>query len=173
MTAVTRVPFDELKSAIRDYGQAAFQNLFRCRALGDAIVAGFHDYEGCPKGNVAGVPAEGPFDPHKDYGDGAFSYSGREIIILEPVRFGLSLIVGNAEDKGALWLRTVIAAEVAGDHFDVYVAHRPVVRVALDFEGRLGPVFEAVHREFIETFTLETEDFLDAGFKSRIGFLPG
>lgn len=173
MTAMTQMPFDELKAAIRDYGQAAFQNLFKCRALGDAIVSGFHEFEGCPRENVAGVPAEGPFDPHKNYGDGAFSYSSREIIILEPVRFGLSLIIGNAEDKGALWLRTVIAAEVAGDHFDVYVAHRPVIRVPLDFNGKLAPVFEAVHREFLETFTLETEDFLDAGFRSRIGFLPG
>jgi hypothetical protein len=170
---MARVPFDELKSAIRDYGQAAFQNLMKCRALADAIVAEFHLFEGCPKENVAGVPAEGPFDPHKNYGDSAFSYASRQIIVLEPVRFGLSLIVGNAEDKGALWLRTVIAAEVAGDHFDVYVAQRGVIRVPLAFEGRLAPVFEAVHAEFIETFTLETNDFLDARFKGGIGFLPG
>lgn len=170
---MTPTPFDELKEAIRGYGQAAFQNLFKCRALADAIVQGFHDFEGCPKENVAGVPAEGPFDPHADYGENAFSYANREIIILEPVRFGLSLIVGNAEDKGALWLRTVISCEVTGDHFDVYVAHRPVIRAPLDFDGRLAPIFEAIHAEFIETFTLETNDFLDARFKSGIGFLPG
>lgn len=169
---MARVPFNELKNAIRDYGQAAFQNLFRCRALADAIVAGFHVYEGCPKENVAGVPAEGPFDPHKNYGDSAFSYAAREIIILEPVRFGLCLIVGNAEDKGALWLRTVIAAEVAGDHFDVYVSERPVIRVPLDFDGKLGPIFDAVHQEFLETFTLETSTFHDVGVAKRIGFLP-
>lgn len=171
--AEARVPFDELKTAIRNYGEAAFQNLFKCRALADAIIAGFHVFEGCPKENVAGVPADGPFDPHKDYGDSAFSFATRDIIILEPVRFGLSLIVGNTEDKGALWLRTVIAAEVAGDHFDVYVAHRPVIRVPLEYEGLLRPVFEAVHAEFIDTFMLETNEFLDARFKSGIGFLPG
>lgn len=170
---MTPVPFDALKTAIRDYGQAAFQNLMKCRALADALVAGFHVFEGCPKENVAGVPAEGPFDPQKHYGDQAFSYSQREIIILEPVRFGLSLIVGNAEDKGALWLRTVLSAEVSGDHFDVYVASRGIIRVPLDFEGKLAPVFEAVHAEFIETFTIETNDFLDARFKGGIGFLPG
>lgn len=166
-------PFDELKAAIRDYGQAAFQNLFRCRALGEAIVAGLHAYEGCPKENVAGVPAEGPFDPRTNYGEKAFSFAAREIIVLEPVRFGLCLIVGNVEDKGALWLRTTIAAEVAGDQFDLYIAHRPVLHVPLDFAGKLTPVFNAVHQEFLETFTLQTNDFLDAGFKSRIGFLPG
>jgi hypothetical protein len=167
------VPFDELKTAIRDYGQAAFQNLLKCRALGDAIIAGFHAFEGCPKENVAGVPAEGPFDPHKDYGDQAFSYASREIVILEPVRFGLSLIVGNVEDKGALWLRTAVALEVAGDHFDVYVAQRPIMRVPLDFDDALSPVYEAIHHEFLETFTLDVNEFRDSRFTGGIGFLPG
>jgi hypothetical protein len=166
-------PFDELKAAIRDYGQAAFQNLFKCRALADAIVSGFHIFEGCPRENVAAVPAEGPFDPHKNYGDGAYSYANREIIVLEPVRFGLCLIVGNIEDRGALWLRTVIATEVTGDNYDVYVSHRPVIRVPLAFEGKLAPIHQAVHQEFLETFTLETSEYHDVGLKARIGFLPG
>ncbi len=165
--------FEELKTAIRDYGQAAFQNLLKCRALGDAIVSGFHLFEGCSDDNVAGVPAEGPFDPRKEYGDDAFSYSVRDVIILEPVSFGLSLIVGNAEDSGALWLRTVISAEIIGENFDVFVASQPVIRVPIDFEGKLDPVFEAIHREFLETFTLEVNEYLDAPFKTGIGFLPG
>ncbi|MCB2096005.1 MAG: hypothetical protein AB7F91_04150 [Parvularculaceae bacterium] len=164
--------FEELKTAIRDYGQAAFQNLLKCRALGDAIINGFHEFEGCPAENVAAVPAQGQFDPRKDYGDEAYSYAGREVIILEPVRFGLSIIVGNAEDSGALWLRTVISAEIIGENFDVFVASQPVIRVPIDFDGKLDPVFEAIHREFLETFTLEVNEFLDARFKTGIGFLP-
>lgn len=164
--------FEELKSAIRDYGQAAFQNLLKCRALGDAIASGFHGFEGCPAENAAAVPADGVFDPCKDYGDDAFSYSGREVIILEPVRFGICLIVGNAEDAGALWLRTVVAAEIIGENFDVFVAAQPVIRVPIDFAGKLDPVFEAIHREFLETFTLEVNEFRDARFKTGIGFLP-
>lgn len=170
---MTGAKFEELKSAIRDYGQAAFQNLLKCRTLGDAIVSGFHAFEGCPAGNVAAVPAEGAFDARKEYGDEAYSYSSREVIVLEPVRFGLCLIVGNAEDSGALWLRTVIAAEIIGESFDVFVASQPVIRIPIDFEGKLDPVFEAIHREFLETFTLEVNEFLDARFKTGIGFLPG
>lgn len=165
--------FEELRSAIRDYGQAAFQNLLKCRALGDAVVSGFHQFEGCPAENVAAVPAEGAFDARKAYGDDAFSYSGREVIILEPVRFGLCLIVGNVEDSGALWLRTLISAEIIGENFDVFVASQPVIRVQIDFDGKLDPIFEAIHKEFIETFTLEVNEFLDARFKTGIGFLPG
>ncbi len=164
--------YEELQTAIRDYGQAAFQNVVRCRALGDAIIEGFHRFEGAPAKNVVAVPAQEPFDPRKDYGDDAFSYSAREVIILEPVRFGLCLIVGNTEDSGALWLRTVVSAEIVGETFDVFVASQPVIRVAFEFEDKLGPVFEAIHREFLETFTLEVNEFNDTRFKTGIGFLP-
>ncbi len=165
--------FEELKGAIRDYGKAAFQNLLRCRALGDAVVGGLHAFEGCPPENVVAVPAQGVFDPHKDYGDEAYSYSGREVIILEPVRFGLCLIVGNAEDQGALWLRTVISAEIVGENFDIFVASQPVIRAPMDFEGKLDPVFEAIHAEFLDTFTLEVNEFNDTRFKTGIGFMRG
>ena len=165
--------YEELKRAIRAYGEAAFQNLLRSRALAEAIVASFPAYIAAEADAVAAVPAEGPFDPRTDYGDAAFSFHHRPVIVLEPVRFGLSLIVGNAEDQGALWLRTIIAAEVMGDHFDVFVAERPVVRIPLDFEGRLDPVLEAIHQEFLSTFETEVTEFNDARFKGGIGFLPG
>lgn len=165
--------YEELKAAIRSYGEAAFQNLLKSRALGDAIVAGFNEHVGCPPENVVAVPAQGIFDPHKDYGDEAYSFSGREVIILEPVRFGLCLIVGNAEDSGALWLRTVISAEIVGETFDVFVASQPVIRVPFEFEGALAPVFDAIHKEFVETFALEVDEFNDTRFKTGIGFLRG
>ena len=165
--------YEELKTAIRDYGQAAFQNVVRCRALGEAIASKFHEFEGCPKENVAAVPAQGEFDPLKDYGEEAFSPAGREVIILEPVRFGIVLIVGNTEDSGALWLRTIISIEVIGETFDIFVASQPVIRVPFAFEGKLDPVFDAVHREFLETFTLEVNEFNDTRFKTGIGFLRG
>jgi hypothetical protein len=168
-----RARYDELKDAIRDYGQAAFQNLIKCRALGDAIIEGFHRFEGCPPENVVAVPPLGEFDPLKKYGDAAFSYSNREVVILEPIRFGLCLIVGNAEDAGALWLRTTISMEIIGENFDVFVATQPVIHVPLGFEGKIDPVFAAVHAEFLETFTLEVNEFNDVRFRTGIGFLPG
>ena len=164
--------FEELKAAIYEYGDAAFQNLMRCRALADTIVNDFPDYIGCKRECVSSVPIEGAFDPRKDYGDEAFSFHRRQVIILEPVRFGLSLIVGNAEDSGSLWLRTVISAEITGDTFDIFVASQPRIRVPLDFTGKLEPVYEAIHKEFLETFTLEVMEFNDARYKTGIGFLP-
>ena len=164
--------FDQLKTAIRDYGAAAFQNLLRSKALGEGVIEGLAPWLGCSEDNVAGVPAEGPFDPREDYGEKAFSFHGKDIIVLEPVRFGLSLIVGNAEDSGALWLRTQIAAEIVGDHFDVFVGAQPVLRVPIEFEGKIEPVFEAVHREFLDAFELDVLEFADQRFKTGIGFLP-
>ncbi|MEQ1930974.1 MAG: hypothetical protein ABL957_10665 [Parvularculaceae bacterium] len=165
-------PYDEIKTSIRDYGAAAFQNLLQARALGEAVIARFHNYLGCEREKVAGVPAQGPFDPREDYGEKAFSYYGRDVIILEPVRFGVSLIVGNLEDSGALWLRTVVAAEIAGDHFDVFVGAQPALRIPLDFAPSLDDVFKAMHREFLDTFELQVLEFEDQRFKTGIGFLP-
>lgn len=165
--------FDELKRAIKDYGEAAFQNLLRSRALGEAVIEGFPAYIGCSPNCVVAVPAEGPFDPCKDYGEEAFSFHARPVIVLEPVRFGVSVIVGNAEDSGALWLRTAVSAEVSGDAFEVFVGAQPRLRVPLEFEGRLDPVFAAIYQEFLDAFQLEIMEFNDSRFKDGIGFLPG
>lgn len=165
--------YEELQAAIRAYGEAAFQNLLRAKALGDAVVSGFADYLGCDEELVSAVPAEGPFDPRRDYGDEAYSFHGRDVIILEPVRFGVSLIVGNAEDSGALWLRTVVAAEVAGDAFEVFVSAQPIIRTPLQFENHLEPIHAAIHKEFLDTFQVEVMEFNDARFRTGIGFLPG
>ncbi|MEL7240658.1 MAG: hypothetical protein AAGK78_17500, partial [Planctomycetota bacterium] len=81
-------------------------------------------------------------------------------------------VVGNAEDTGSLWLRTIVSAEITGDTFDIFVASQPRIRVPLEFGGRLEPVFEAIHKEFLETFTLEVMEFNDARYKTGIGFLP-
>lgn len=169
---VARTKYEELQQAIRDYGQAAFQNLLRCKALGDAVIENFHAYLDCDPRCVSSVPAEGAFDPRKSYGEEAFSFHNRPVIILEPVRFGMSVIVGNAEDSGSLWLRTIIAAEVAGDSFDVYVGAQPLIHVPLDFEGKLDPIFDAIVQEFLDTFEIDVMEFNDVRFKSNIGFLP-
>ena len=93
-------------------------------------------------------------------------------IVLEPVLFGLALTVKNFEDSGALWLRTAISVEVAGDSFDVFVAQQPMIRIPLDYQGQLEPVFEAIYREFLNTFQLEVLEFNDKRFETRIGFVP-
>ncbi|MEO0879174.1 MAG: hypothetical protein AAFY22_05615 [Pseudomonadota bacterium] len=169
---MSKSKFEELQTAIYDYGEAAFENLLRCKALADAVVTGFPAYLGCDPSSVSAVPAQGPFDPRKDYGDAAFNFSEREVIILEPVRFGLSLVVGNAEDTGSLWLRTVISAEITGDTFDVFVAAQPMLRIPIEFEGLLTPLYDTIHRELLQTFTIEVMEFNDARFKTGIGFLP-
>lgn len=164
--------YEELKRAISDYGEAAFQNLLRARALGEAVIAGFPAYMGCDSACVSGVPPEGAFDPRRDYGEEAFSFHGRQVIALEPVRFGVSLIVGNVEDKGALWLRTAVSAEVAGEAFDVFVGAQPMIRTPLEFADALDPIHEAIYREFLNAFQIEVMEFQDVRFRTGIGFLP-
>jgi hypothetical protein len=169
---MTKTRFEKLQDAIKIYGAAAFENLMRCKGLGEAIVAGFSTYMGCDKDCVKAVPHDGAFDPRKDYGDDAFSYSQREVIVLEPIRFALALTIDNSEDSGALWLRTAIGVEVTGDSFDIFIAEQPVIRVSLDYEGKLEPVFEAIYEEFMRTFKVEVLEFNDKRFATGIGFLP-
>jgi hypothetical protein len=164
--------FQKLQEAIKVYGAAAFENLLRCKGFGEAVTKGLPDFLECKGTCVNAVPAEGQFDPCKDYGEKAYSYSHREVIVLEPIRFGIALTVKNLEDSGSLWLRTVISVEVAGDSFDVFVAQQPVIRIPLDHDGKLEPVFEAVYREFLNTFQLEVLEFNDQRFETRIGFVP-
>ncbi len=169
---MTETRFQKLQAAIKTYGAAAFENLLRCKGLGETIVREFPNYLECSADCVAAVPAEGVFDPRKDYGENAFSYTHREVIVLEPIHFGLSLTVKNFEDSGSLWLRTVIALEVTGDSFDVFVAQQPVIRIPLVYDGKLQPVYEAIYREFLNTFQLEVLEFNDKRFATRIGFVP-
>ncbi|MEO1137605.1 MAG: hypothetical protein AAFW68_13530, partial [Pseudomonadota bacterium] len=56
--------------------------------------------------------------------------------------------------------------------FDVFVAQQPMIRIPLDYHDKLEPVFEAIHREFLNTFQLEVLEFNDKRFETRIGFVP-
>lgn len=169
---MTKTRFENLQDTISTYGAAAFENLLRCKGLGRAIIDGFPGYISCSKDCVTAVPPAGQFDPRKDYGQEAFSYAHRPVIVLEPIRFGLALTVKNQEDTGSLWLRTAIAIEVTGNTYDVFVAQRPIIRIPVDTADQLEPVYEAIYQEFLSTFKLEVLEFRDERFETGIGFLP-
>ena len=168
-------PYEQLKAAVHDYGEAAMENLLRCRALGRAVIEGLPEYLGAGEPCVSAVPAQGPFDPAKDYGDGAFSFAGDEVIRLEPITFGVCVIVPNEEDSGSLWLRTGIRLEITGETFDCFVANQPMNRVALDWEqdeGGMVRLYEAIHRELMAVFKKDLMAFQDERYAGGIGFLP-
>ena len=165
-------PYEQLKAAVHDYGEAAMENFLRCRAFGHAVVEGFAAYLGSDETCVSAVPASGPFDPSKTYGDAAFSFDPSQVIRLEPITFGVCVIVPHEEDSGSLWLRTGIRVEVTGATFDAFVANQPLVRVPLEFEGELTPVFETLHRELMGLFSKDLMRFQDERYAGGIGFVP-
>ncbi|MEX6632274.1 hypothetical protein [Hyphococcus lacteus] len=169
---MTQSRFEKLQDAIRTYGAAAFENLLRCKGLGETILAEFPNYLECDPKCITAVPAQGKFDPRKDYGEDAFSYRQKQVVVLEPIQFGIALTVKNFEDSGSLWLRTALSIEVTGDTFDVFVAQQPIIRIPLEYTGKLEPVFDAIYREFLNTFQLEVLEFNDKRFETRIGFVP-
>ncbi|MEM9988749.1 MAG: hypothetical protein AAF723_04445 [Pseudomonadota bacterium] len=165
-------PYEQLQTAIREYGDAAMENFLRCRAFGRAVVEGFPDFLGCPAEYISLVPAEGMFDPSKVYGDDAFSFNTHGVIRLEPIAFGVCVTVPNAEDSGSLWLRTGLRVEVTGDSFDIFVAHQPMLRIPLEFTGHLTPVFETILKELMSVFRKEVARFSDERYAQGIGFVP-
>ena len=165
--------YEQLRGAIKDYGEAAMENLVRCKGISRAILEGLPNWLECPTEKVAAVPPAGAFDPRQNYGEAAFSYHGQPVIRLEPVVFGVCVAVENMEDSGSLWLRTAIRVEVTGDTFDVYVANQPTVHVPLEFTDQLDPVFEAVHKELINVFKTELAEFHDSRYERGIGFFVG
>lgn len=165
-------PYATLRKAICAYGDAAMENFLRCRALGNAIADGLHAYLEAPEPCVSLVPPGGPFDPKKTYGDKAFSYDENRPIRLEPIVFGICVVVPNAEDSGTLWIRTPVKVEVKDEMFEIFVAHQARVRIPLDFEGRLKPVFESLMKEFLRMFKQELADFGDERYQNQIGFVP-
>ncbi|GGY49534.1 hypothetical protein [Parvularcula lutaonensis] len=167
-----KTPYETLKAAIEAYGEAAMENFLRCRALGHAVAEGFDSYLEAPEPAVALVPPQGPFDPSQEYGDAAFSYDPKQPIRLEPIAFGISVTVPNVEDSGSLWIRTGIKVEVKDDRFEIFIANQPRLRLPLDFEGKLQPVYETLMAEFLHLFRHELADFGDARYQNRIGFVP-
>jgi hypothetical protein len=164
-------PYEKLQQEILAYGDAAMENLLRCRSFANAVIEGLPDYLQCPKDMVVAVPAEGPFDPRHEYGEAAFSFHGQQVIRLEPVVFGICVIVGNAEDSGSLWLRTGVRVEITGDTFDVYVANQPIVRIDKDYTGKLEPIWDVIFKELLSVFKQELADFNDDRFEHGIGFI--
>lgn len=163
--------YQELRDAIADYGEAAMENLLRCKAFGTAVIDGLADWLGAPPEAVVAVPAAGQFDPRHEYKDAAFSFHGQKVIRLEPVTFGVCVVVPNAEDSGSLWLRTGIRVEVTGDTFDVFVGNQAIEHVPLEFTDKLEPVYQAIQKEFLQVFKKELADFNDDRFAHGIGFI--
>ncbi|NNU17708.1 hypothetical protein HK107_15355 [Parvularcula sp. ZS-1/3] len=167
-----QTPYENLRTAISAYGEAAMENFLRCRAFGHAVAVGLNGYLKAPQACVSLVPPDGPFNPAETYGDKAFSYDPARPIRLEPIAFGISVTVPNEEDSGSLWIRSAVMVEVKDERFEVMVANQPIVRVPLEFTGNLEPVYETLMAEFLRMFRKELADFGDPKYQNRIGFVP-
>lgn len=168
----SQTPYQKLQDAIHGYGEAAMENLVRCRAFGHAIAEGLPGYLGATDECVHLVPPVGNFNPAKEYGDEAFSFSATPVIRLEPVTFGVCVIVPHKEDSGRLWLRVAIRLAVTGDTFDVFVGNQPLLRVELNYKDKITPVYDAIFEELKSVFAMELAAFNDARYKDGIGFMP-
>lgn len=106
---------DELASTILEYearGRRAFQAV---SAFARVLIGAFDRHLDPRGGHVAGVPAEGSWDPKKDWGDAMFGKANPDHPTLDPIRFALAVRVRHADTDTVWWIRTKMQAEVTGE----------------------------------------------------------
>ncbi|MEQ8406317.1 MAG: hypothetical protein RKE49_14570 [Oceanicaulis sp.] len=121
---------DELAGTILEYearGRRAFQAV---SAFARVLIAGFDRYLDPRGGHVVGVPAEGAWDPKKDWGEQMFGQARPEHPSLDPIKFALAVRVRHEDTDTVWWIRTKISAEVTGEIIRGRIENR------FDFEHR-------------------------------------
>ncbi|MEM8987582.1 MAG: hypothetical protein AAGC95_12770 [Pseudomonadota bacterium] len=164
--------YNELQKSIQDYGRAAFENMCLCRHFAETLAKGMPGYLDCDPSLVALVPAEGPFDPKRVYGDEAFSFHGAKVIALAPIQFGVSLVAKNPQDDEALWLRARVSVEVVGGMFVTFIGFQRKLEIPTD-EVNFEKVYERIYKEYLDTFKKEVDEYRSDRLKTGIGFVAG
>ena len=106
---------ESLADTIVEYEARGRRAVQAVAAFARTLISTFDTYLDPQGGHVAGVPAKGPWDPKKEWGDAMFSQSDAEHPTLEPVRFALAVKVRHTRSDTVWWIRSKLSAEVAGE----------------------------------------------------------
>lgn len=160
---------DQLRSLVRENGQAAMQLNQVAVDIGQRLACGLNAYLGAPGKVVRQVPPVGRWEPEKDYGADAFD----AITTLRPVRMGLAVRLDNLEDAGAAWIRVVIIfRRIDAEGISVEAPRGRLIRLSVKDEGGgLEEVFEAIVEDLTGMLRAEMEPGHDGLYADgRIGF---
>jgi hypothetical protein len=162
---MTQSRIDALRQAAWKYGAVTTENDAFVKRLAHVLREGFAEYLGVDLSCVSLVPAAGDYDPRLDYRDAAFSTYLSGLQLLEPIQFGLSVMVQNLGDSGANWLAISIEVMKRADRAEVFVGQSPKISIPAAYEGCLEPVFERLYNGMAD-FYAGAED-LQIGFTYR------
>lgn len=106
---------DELAETILDYEARARRAYQAVSSFARVLIAAFDRYLDPRPGHVVGVPAKGPWDPKKDWGDKMFGQAHPDHPTLEPIRFAVAVKVRHEETDTTWWIRSKLSVEATGD----------------------------------------------------------
>ncbi|MGJ3232244.1 MAG: hypothetical protein ACFE0P_10640 [Oceanicaulis sp.] len=105
----------ELADTILEY-EARGRRAFQAVSAFARVLIGALDRHLDPRGgHVVGVPADGAWDPKKDWGDAMFGKANPDHPTLDPIRFALAVRVRHADTDTVWWIRTKLSAEITGE----------------------------------------------------------
>lgn len=161
--------YSELQKLIKKYGEETIALVKGSKHLGDKILSELPDYLECDRTKVNGVPPNGEFQPNVDYRDACRSTHSERISYLEPVEMGICVKIDNLGDHGSTWVRTVLSIWIQDQKFVVHVGEQEKrVTIPSDLTSGFTDLFEAIHEDVKQAFSLELDDVTRP---RRIGFI--
>lgn len=166
---MTKSKYEELQELIATYGEQTGEFYKQVKATAPKIVEAYRAFLGGPDTSAITVPPDGDFDVRRVYRDAAFDSFERRTIYLDPIRMGLCTQIGNREDRGATWVRTVIEFHPSNGGIRATIGNRGrQFHLGDETEGVMGDICEAIFQDVREAFAMELEQ---AQGRSRIGFI--
>jgi len=165
--AVQKSRFLALSDAANEYGARSFDNYSQIRSLAEQVREGLCAYMQHDKKCVFLVPPQGPFSA-QNFGSGAFSVSGKGVLPLEPISFGLAVRVSKSGD----FMRMVLHCRKAGDKIFMQIEEDRVYDFDLPLgETELEACFEGLYQYLLQWFTDRVERYDHGNYGSTdIGF---
>lgn len=157
----------QIEVAAHEYGLRSFDNYAQIRSVAERLRDGLCRYLDSHSQCVFLVPPQGGFGP-QNYGSAAFSVSGKGVLPLEPISFGLAVRVSESGD----YMRLVITARKEGDR--IYIRAENKLAAELDLplkDENMVPVFESLTVYLLNWFQSRIDQYDDGEYGGTdIGF---
>lgn len=137
-----------LEKAAETYGLRSFDNYAQIRSLAEQLRDGLCEFLDNENQCVFLVPPQGAFGA-QNYGSAAFSVSGKGVLPLEPISFGLAVKISGQSD----YMRLVMMARKEGTHIYVHIEEHTLFTFDLPIEARdLNVAFEGIYTYILAWF---------------------
>ena len=164
-TSMTRA--EALAEIAGEYGDRALTNYSQVRNLAINLRDSLRDYLCHDKDCVFLVPPSGKFGA-RDYGSEAYSVSGKGFLPLEPISFGLAVLVSGKKD----YIRIVMTTRKEGDTLYLTPDNRKPYRLDLPIsDDQLAEITEGVYAYLVDWFASRIDRYDNGDYGNNdIGF---